>query len=97
MTSTAATAAAARRDDDIAQQQRRRVEKRERRRQQQDTNNNKNLKPTVPNNKGLTQEVMTSSLIVTGSDAASRPKRIKAKKGRLRGQIMIMRRINCSV
>jgi hypothetical protein len=96
MTSTAATAAA-RRDDDIAQQQRRRVEKRERR-QQQDTNNNKkNLKPTVPNNKGLTQEVMTSSLIVTGSDAASRPKRIKAKKGRLRGQIMIMRRINCSV
>ena len=96
MTSTAA-AAAARRDDDIAQQQRRRVEKRERR-QQQDTNNNKkNLKPTVPNNKGLTQEVMTSSLIVTGSDAASRPKRIKAKKGRLRGQIMIMRRINCSV
>jgi hypothetical protein len=97
MTSTAATAAA-RRDDDIAQQQRRRVEKRERRQQQQDTNNNKkNLKPTVPNNKGLTQEVMTSSLIVTGSDAASRPKRIKAKKGRLRGQIMIMRRINCSV
>ena len=97
MTSTAATAAAARRDDDIAQQQRRRVEKRERR-QQQDTNNNKkNLKPTVPNNKGVTQEVMTSSLIVTGSDAASRPKRIEAKKGRLRGQIMIMRRINCSV
>jgi hypothetical protein len=41
--------------------------------------------------------VVSVVLLGAAADEASRPKRIKAKKGRLRDQIMITRRINCSV